>query len=377
MALAFYLDKFRDLNTMRLQGHNKPHKVCMLLAVMDLIECGVIYENRIEFNQALKHSFTLHFQRLRAGNDKDSPENPFYHLTFEGFWHIKPVVGVELGDITGFSKRKIAYAYLDAELFELMKSSLVRADFRLALTQNLTRLPELYLRWVMGLGKSDKTARNYLGAVQGVLSDLAIREQITDSDLTQIGSFHEYKRVTTPLYELNEFREKDARGNKMYSSALKSYGEFLADLGQVDVTADVDEILQSDGLSVTEKSILVSARVGQGQFRQRLFEQWDGCAVTGYGMPAMLVASHIKPWRSASNLERLDPNNGLLLLANLDKAFDRGYISFSDNGQILIANALERPEVLGINHQMRLAVRDQSLKYLQYHRDLYQERFSA
>lgn len=377
MSLQFYLNKFRDLNTMRLQGHNKPHKVCMLLAVMDLIECGVIHENRIEFNQALKQSFTLHFQRLRAGNDKDTPDNPFYHLTSEGFWHIKPVVGVELGDITGFSKRKIAYAHLDSELFELMKSSLVRADLRLALTQNLTRLPELYLRWVMGLGKSDNTAKKYLGAVQGVLSDLAKREQITDSDLTQIGSFHEYKRVTTPLYELNEFREKDTRDNKMYSSALKSYGEFLADLGQVDVTTDVDDILQSDDLTTTEKSMLVSARVGQGQFRQRLFEQWDGCAVTGYMMPAMLVASHIKPWRSSTNMERLDPNNGLLLLANLDKAFDRGFISFEDNGQIIISTQLERPQVLGISQQMRLAVREQNIKYLQYHRELYQEHFAV
>ncbi|SEH54486.1 hypothetical protein SAMN05660691_00012 [Rheinheimera pacifica] len=53
MALETYLRKFRELNTMHLQGHNKPHKVCMLLAVMDLIECGVIGENRIEFNEAL------------------------------------------------------------------------------------------------------------------------------------------------------------------------------------------------------------------------------------------------------------------------------------------------------------------------------------
>ncbi|MBU1309252.1 MAG: HNH endonuclease [Gammaproteobacteria bacterium] len=377
MSLQFYLNKFRGLNTMRLQGHNKPHKVCMLLAVMDLIELGVIGENRIEFNDALKQSFTLHFQRLRAGNDQDTPDNPFYHLISEGFWHIQPVVGVELGDITGFSKRKIAYAYLDTELFELMKSSLVRADLRLALTQNLTRLPELYVRWVLGLGKSDRTAKSYLGAVQGVLSDLAKREQITDSDLTQIGSFHEYKRVTTPLYELNEFREKDTRGKRMYSSALKSYGEFLAELGQVDVTTDVDDILQSDDLTTTEKSMLVSARVGQGQFRQRLFEQWDGCAVTGYMMPAMLVASHIKPWRSSSNSERLDPNNGLLLLANLDKAFDRGFISFEDNGQIIISTQLERPQVLGISQQMRLAVREPNIKYLQYHRKLYQERFIA
>ena len=376
MSLQLYLNKFRDLNTMRVQGHNKPHKVCMLLAVMDLIECGVIHENRIEFNQALKQSFTLHFQRLRAGNDKDSPENPFYHLTSDGFWHLQPQPGVEITAVKRFSDNKIAYAYLDDELFNLMQSSLIRPDLRLALTQNLTRLPELYLRWVTGLGRAERTAKSYLGAVQGVLTDLAKTHQITDTDLTTIGSFHEYQRVTTPLYLLQEFQEKDQRGNKMYSSALKSFGEFLADLGQIDVTADVDDILQSDGLSPTEKSVLISARVGQGQFRQRLLEHWQGCAVTGYAMPAMLVASHIKPWRSATNSERLDPDNGLLLLANLDKAFDRGFISFADNGEIIIAPALERPEVLGIRDGMRLNLRSQNIKYLQYHREFNQHRLT-
>lgn len=373
MALEYYLNKFRDLNTLRLQGHNKPHKVCMLLAVMDLIELGVISQNRIEFNQALKQRFTEHFQRLRAGDDKDSPDNPFYHLKSEGFWHLQLQPGVELSAIKGFSKSKIAYAYLDEELFTLMQSSLIRPDLKLALTQNLTRLPELYLRWVTGLGRAERTAKSYLGAVQGVLTDLAKANQITDADLTTIGSFHEYQRATTRLYLLEEFQEKDLRGNKMYSSALKSYGEFLADLGQVDVTSDVDEILQSDELTTTEKSVLVSARVGQGQFRQRLFDQWQGCAVTGYGMPAMLVASHIKPWRSATNTERLDPDNGLLLLANLDKAFDRGFISFADNGEIIIAPVLERPEVLGIKPDMRLNLRSQNLKYLQFHRDCNRE----
>ena len=37
MSLEFYLKKFQDLNTLRQHGHSKPHKVCMLLAVMDLI----------------------------------------------------------------------------------------------------------------------------------------------------------------------------------------------------------------------------------------------------------------------------------------------------------------------------------------------------
>jgi predicted restriction endonuclease len=112
----------------------------------------------------------------------------------------------------------------------------------------------------------------------------------------------------------------------------------------------------------------MNARLGQGRFREHLLQQWQGCAITGYPMPAMLVASHIKPWRAANNLERLDPNNGLLLLANLDKAFDKGFISFEHNGKILISATLEKPEVLGIHKQMKLAVRDAHKPYLHYHR---------
>lgn len=368
MSLEFYLQKFQDLNTMRLGGHNKPHKVCMLLAVMDLISIGVISTNRIEFNEALKQCFTSHFQRLKAGNDANTPENPFFHLKSEGFWHFQYQPGVEPNQVDRFSKSKIAFAYLDDELFQFFQSSIITADLRLALTMNLTRLPELYQRWALGLGKSEKTVKNYLGAVQGSLSVLAQQNNLFDRNLTEIGSFHQYQRVVTPLRELSEFQAKDQGNKTQYSNALKSYGEFLAELGQVDVAADVDEILVSTALSPTEKQVLMNARLGQGRFREHLLQQWQGCAITGYPMPAMLVASHIKPWRAASNLERLDPNNGLLLLANLDKAFDKGFISFEHNGKILIAATLEKPEVLGIHQQMKLAVRDAHKPYLHYHR---------
>lgn len=212
----------------------------MLLAVIDLVEAGIIDQNKIEFNEALKLSFNKHVERFRAGNDQSSPEDPFYYLTSDGFWHLAPQAGNELNEIAGFSKSKIAYAFLDDELFKLLKSSSCRSDFRLALTQNLTRLPELYQRWLLGLGKSEKTAKNYLGAVGGVLSDMAQRHQFCLTELTEINSFYEYQRATTPLYTLKEFCDKDLRGKKMYSSALKSYGEFLAELGQVDITADVN-----------------------------------------------------------------------------------------------------------------------------------------
>jgi putative restriction endonuclease len=80
------------------------------------------------------------------------------------------------------------------------------------------------------------------------------------------------------------------------------------------------------------------------------------------------VASHIKPWRKSTNHERLDPYNGLLLLPNLDKAFDLGYISFEDTGRIMISGALEDEEALGVRVTMRLELHNNHRDYMTYHR---------
>ncbi len=76
-----------------------------------------------------------------------------------------------------------------------------------------------------------------------------------------------------------------------------------------------------------ERSLLEKA--GQDVFRAALMDYWGGaCVVTGIDLPAVLRASHAKPWAAcASDEERLDVFNGLLLVANLDALFDRGHIS--------------------------------------------------
>ena len=142
---------------------------------------------------------------------------------------------------------------------------------------------------------------------------------------------------------MDEFKIRDSRGKGMYSAALNHYHQFLADLSQVDVNADVRGVLSDKKLTETEKTILVNTRMGQGQFRSKLVDMWGGCAVTGYRNTQLLVASHIKPWRNSNNEERLDKFNGLLLVANLDKAFDLGFISFDDGGKVMISKYLERP----------------------------------
>lgn len=87
----------------------------------------------------------------------------------------------------------------------------------------------------------------------------------------------------------------------------------------------------------TDKDQLIVARRGQGLFRSRvqLFE--SRCRITGVDRPEHLRASHTKPWRDATNEERLDGENGLLLTPSIDHLFDRGFISFRDDGRLLVS----------------------------------------
>ncbi|HYA29554.1 MAG TPA: HNH endonuclease signature motif containing protein [Acidobacteriota bacterium] len=87
----------------------------------------------------------------------------------------------------------------------------------------------------------------------------------------------------------------------------------------------------------TIREAIVLARRGQGLFKQRVMQIERACRITGVDREEYLRASHCKPWRDATNEERLDGENGLLLTPNADHLFDRGFIGFEDNGDVLIS----------------------------------------
>lgn len=144
--------------------------------------------------------------------------------------------------------------------------------------------------------------------------------------------------------------------------------ELLVRIGAIPARAPatsspLDDIKQAEptlaGLPETQRETLVQARLGQGQFRDSLMSVWrSSCAVTGISVHALLRASHIKPWRLSNNSERLDPENGLLLMANLDAAFDAGLVSFSDEGEMLFSSAVGSApyELLGISPGATLTI---------------------
>ena len=136
-----------------------------------------------------------------------------------------------------------------------------------------------------------------------------------------------------------------------------------------DLLNDIEEIIGEKISINTEKENLIKCRIGQGEFRDKLIKHWQGCSVTGLEQNDILIASHIKPWSQSDNEERLDPFNGLLLLPTLDKLFDKGYISFDDNGSILISKLLTNYDILGINEDMKIKIEEEHKKYLNYHRN--------
>lgn len=135
---------------------------------------------------------------------------------------------------------------------------------------------------------------------------------------------------------------------------------------------DILESIQNDpNIPETEKQAIGKARIGQGLFRERLLQVEEKCRISGIKEPAFLVAGHIKPWRHSSNVERLDGENGLLLCPNADRLFDRGFISFSNDGVVLSAASIspDSLRLLGIEAGKNVgSFSDRQRAYLEYHR---------
>ena len=97
----------------------------------------------------------------------------------------------------------------------------------------------------------------------------------------------------------------------------------------------------------TERLTTVLVRVNQQYFRNTLLENYEHrCCVTGLKVDQLLVASHIKPWSDADPAsERLAADNGLLLNAFHDKAFDKGLMTIDYDCRIRISSKVKKDDV--------------------------------
>lgn len=126
----------------------------------------------------------------------------------------------------------------------------------------------------------------------------------------------------------------------------------------------------------TEVERLVVQRVGQQMFRDALLAFWQGrCCITGLAVPALLRASHIRPWATCDlDEQRLDVFNALLLAAHWDAAFDAGLVTFDVDGKLLPrpqlpADALQLLAGATALYAIRIKLTQQHTTFLRWHRD--------
>lgn len=128
---------------------------------------------------------------------------------------------------------------------------------------------------------------------------------------------------------------------ELYQDLIESSGQYKAKLD-----ADVERIVGSDEVGArTSISREMLCRLGQGKFKKNVERVWGNkkCALTGIELPALLIASHIKPWAECNDDERLNGCNGILLASHIDKLFDSFIITFREVGSHFVLDG--SPEI--------------------------------
>lgn len=161
--------------------------------------------------------------------------------------------------------------------------------------------------------------------------------------------------------------------SRLLGGQLEAIVERTPNVDGTELQDDKEEkrLLEDKKIPETEKLQLVMARRGQGLFKSRIRLREQCCRITGVTVIQYLIASHMKPWSKSSNAEKLDGDNGLLLAPHIDYLFDKGLISFSKGGQLLISKRISQ-DVLSkwfINPEINVGCfSDNQDAYLEYHR---------
>ena len=171
------------------------------------------------------------------------------------------------------------------------------------------------------------------------------------------------------LFDTHDTKGEERKGIKFF---FKRKGAILSiEPNALDLSAIMDSKIPLLP-NITERTGLVTSRVGQGAYRKSIIHRWEyKCAVTGFDKLSVLIASHIVPWAKAEDNERLDVHNGLLLSPTYDALFDRHLITFEDSGEIILSEKIELKafEKIGVTGKEKiLKLSYSNLEYLDRHR---------
>lgn len=232
----------------------------------------------------------------------------------------------------------------------------------------------------------------YLSEIISALTDLggsASLKEINDyiefrNSLSSIKTNKNWKRNVSAVIQRHCSETKSYLGAKNIFYSVFGLGEGFWGLISMKANEDIGitpieqrlekEILDNKNIDSTEKEMIIKARKGQGVFRDKIIEKYQKCIIKGICDKRLLFASHVKPWRTSSNSDRLSSENGLLLSPLFDKLFDTGLLTFNKNMNIILSDKLTIEDRAKIYYDKHLRfIQNPSIELkqnMEYHRDV-------
>lgn len=228
--------------------------------------------------------------------------------------------------------------------------------------------------WQKRMDKVSALPENVLFSIYRKVADDPSRFYIQSDD--QIWTL--FREISLPVMTslfVHKIQVADGKIYLWFRPFINEIGNvFDNDIVESFVDKEIDKIAADTTIAEPTKLQLVKARRNQGMFRTRILEKYGGrCIITGIDEQSILIASHIKPWAISDNQEKLSKENGLLLTPTYDKLFDKGFISFKDNGEINLSKFFSNDnfKILGLKPKVCyvLKVTEEMKRYLLYHRE--------
>lgn len=156
-------------------------------------------------------------------------------------------------------------------------------------------------------------------------------------------------------------------GGYFFLQGFGSGGEMIPDGSRTEYRVLTSEFQVSEfspnDIIDGRKRIMTSIvqRQGQTVFRKQLMEAYEGkCAVSGFGVPEVLEAAHIVPYRGVTTNH---PCNGLLLRADFHTLFDTGRMAVETKSMTIVLASILRTSPYSDFFGCRLALpRDGALR---------------
>lgn len=202
---------------------------------------------------------------------------------------------------------------------------------------------------------------------------IEIKDKILDLKNEEVSEKSTNSEIVRENTSKNKIKENNISiENKVPVSKEKSLKTYITSIRKPAETR-LKSSFKMKEINVEQTEIIssVKTRRGHNEFKNNLLAVETCCKICGLSNINLLVASHIKPWNKSNDEEKLDYNNGFLLCPNHDSLFDKGFISFSDNGSILISSILSKKDLilLNINENTKIKLNDKNKFYLKYHRE--------